>query len=498
MNTQQSQLNSNELENFIGKPASEFQRNDLVKFIEAHQIRMLNFRYIAEDGKLKSLNFVIQSLEYLEQLLTFGERVDGSSLFSYISAGSSDLYVIPRYKTAFVNPFSEIPALEILCSFYTSQGKPLDNSPDQILRKAHALFRERTGMQFKAMGELEYYISSPKEELYLVPEQKGYHESAPFSKWEQLRHEASILISRAGGKVKYSHNEVGNFSSVNELFEQHEIEFLPEDVEDAADQLVIAKWILRMLSYKNGVEISFGPKISEGMAGSGLHIHMMVLSGEENILSDNTGITDAAKKMIAGILDTTGALTAFGNTVPTSYVRLVPEQEAPTRICWGDRNRSVLVRIPLGWLGNSNMIGDANPQEKELNLNTPERQTFEFRAPDGSADIHSLMAGLVLASLHGLEMNNSLELAESLYVDEDIYKNREKYVHLDHLPASCYESAAALQAKRHVFEKDRVFPVGMIDHVIEKLQSYNDQLLSKRVQWNKKEIRNLILKYIHV
>ena len=29
----------------------------------------------------------------------------------------------------------------------------------------------------------------------------------------------------------------------------------------------------------------------------------------------------------------------------------MPHQEAPTAICWGDRNRSVLVRVPLGWLG---------------------------------------------------------------------------------------------------------------------------------------------------
>ena len=37
------------------------------------------------------------------------------------------------------------------------------------------------------------------------------------------------------------------------------------------------------------------------------------------------------------------SITAFGNTNPTSYFRLVPHQEAPTNICWGDRNRSVLV-----------------------------------------------------------------------------------------------------------------------------------------------------------
>jgi len=126
-------LNPNELVQFIKKPPAEFTKGDLIRFIEARGIKMINFRYAGEDGKLKSLNFVISSLEHLDSVLTDGERVDGSSLFSFIEAGSSDLYVIPKYKTAFLNPFAEVPTLEILCSFYNSEGKPLESSPEYIL-----------------------------------------------------------------------------------------------------------------------------------------------------------------------------------------------------------------------------------------------------------------------------------------------------------------------------------------------------------------------------
>jgi glutamine synthetase len=498
MNRQHTQLQANELVRFLKKPSHNFRRRDLIRFIQVRGIEILNFRYIAEDGKLKTLSFAIQDRNHLEQLLTYGERVDGSSLFSFISAGASDLYVVPRYRTAFVNPFSEIPALDILCSFYGSDGLPLENAPENILRKAHELFRSKTGMRFQALGELEYYINSPKEDHFLVADQKGYHESAPFSKWEKLRNEALVLIARAGGKVKYSHNEVGNFSSETELFEQHEIEFLPMDVEDAADQLAIAKWILRMLAHKYGTEISFAPKISEGRAGSGLHIHILVLKDCVNVLTDTGGITDTAKRMIAGVLDMSAALTAFGNTVPVSYLRLVPEQEAPTSICWGDRNRSVLVRVPLGWKGNLTMVNDANPNQKGAGPDGSGRQTFEFRAPDGSADIHNLMGALVLSALHGLEMKNSLEMAEKLYVAEDIHKNIGKYSHLNHLPTSCSDSAKALNEKRQILEKDGVFPPGMIDNIIKRLQSFDDANLSERLEGNHEAIRELVLKYIHV
>jgi glutamine synthetase len=53
----------------------------VLHFIEQNGIRMINFMYPAGDGRLKTLNFVIESLGHLNTILTLGERVDGSSLF---------------------------------------------------------------------------------------------------------------------------------------------------------------------------------------------------------------------------------------------------------------------------------------------------------------------------------------------------------------------------------------------------------------------------------
>ncbi len=74
-------LNPNQLVKYLKKPAADFTRADLIRYIEENEIEMLNFRYLAEDGRLKALTFVITSREHLESLLTTGERVDGSSLF---------------------------------------------------------------------------------------------------------------------------------------------------------------------------------------------------------------------------------------------------------------------------------------------------------------------------------------------------------------------------------------------------------------------------------
>ena len=316
--------NMNKIAQFLGKPTKEFTRQDLLRFIEENDIEMMNFRYVAGDGRLRTLNFTITSKPQLERLLSMGERVDGSSLLPYIDAASSDLYVIPRYKTAYVNPFSPIPTLDILCSYYTNEGTRLLSSPENILRSAHEVLKNSTGLTFEAMGELEYYVFSERQELYPVINQRGYHESAPFSKWEELRCEAMHAIAQGGGQVKYGHSEVGHITEENYEMEQHEIEFLPVPVEDAADQLIIAVWMLRMIGYKYGVTISLAPKILSGHAGSGLHIHTRLSKGGKNMMVKGSQLSDMARKAIAGYLSLANSLTVFVNTIPTSYLRSVP------------------------------------------------------------------------------------------------------------------------------------------------------------------------------
>ncbi len=493
------QMNQNELVQYLKKPAKDFTRDDIIRFIAARGISMLNFRYVADDGKLKTINFVPFSRDHLESILTAGERVDGSSLFSFVESGASDLYVIPRYRTAFVNPFTEIPTLEILCSFYNSDGKPLESAPEYILRKAYSRFMAKTGFKFKAFGELEYYIKSPQDDLYPLTDQKGYHQSSPFAKFEDLRIEALELCAKAGCRIKYGHSEVGSFSRDGEDFEQHEIEFLPVEIDEAVDQLLIAKWIIRILGSEYGVEVSFAPKITVGKAGSGMHIHMMLEKCGTNMMVADGKLSDVAKKMMAGILHLSKSLTAFGNTIPTSYLRLVPHQEAPTNICWGDRNRSVLIRVPLGWNGAMDMIKDANPADKTDFSDMPSKQTVEIRSPDGSADIYKLFAGLVIAAEYGLEMKDGLKRAEELYVDYNIFDDSDKgkKKKLESLPASCWESAECLIAQRKYFEKDGVFPAGVIDNVVAKLKAFDDKGLSEKLYNRNDEISKLVRQFLH-
>lgn len=489
-------LNPDPLVRFLGKPRAEFTRADIIRYIRENDIEMVNLRYPGADGRLKTLNFVINDEAYLESILTCGERVDGSSLFPYIEAGASDLYVVPRYRTAFRNPFSAIPTVDLLCSYYTKEGTPFEMAPEQALRRAHEELRRVTGLSFHAMGELEFYVVSPREELFLAADQRGYHESTPFNKGAEFRARAMEYIAQAGGEIKYGHSEVGNFTQGEMMYEQNEIEFLPTDLEAAADQLMVAKWIIRTLAYDYGVDVTFAPKITVGKAGSGLHIHTRLMEGDRNAMVNADGsLSERALKAIAGYLALAPSLTAFGNTNPTSYFRLVPHQEAPTNICWGDRNRSVLVRVPLGWgEGAVRMVCDANPGEQPAAIDTSLKQTVEFRCPDGSADIYLLLAGLAVAARHGFEMENGIQYARDRYVDVNIFDDRHKEVlaRLSQLPASCEESARQLEAQRAVYEQYGVFSPRLIDGVIARLAGFHDAELREACARDEERIRELV------
>ena len=492
-------LNANPVVAYLQKPAHLFTKDDIIRYVTEQNIRMVNFMYPGGDGKLKTLNFVVTNLQYLETILTCGERVDGSSLFSFIQAGSSDLYVLPRFRTAFLDPFAPIPTLTMLCSFFGKDGQPLASSPEQTLCKASEAFTRTTGMQFEAMGELEYYVISPDKQVFPAQDQRGYHESAPYAKTNDFRTRCMAAIAQTGGQIKYGHSEVGYFTLDGLTYEQNEIEFLPVPVEQAADQLMLAKWVIRNMAYQEGYDVTFAPKITTGKAGSGLHIHMrMTKDGKNRMLADGK-LSNDARRMIAGMMHLAPAITAFGNKNPTSYFRLVPHQEAPTNVCWGDRNRSVLVRVPLGWAAGTDMSAMANPLETAVERDMSGKQTVEMRSPDGSADLYQLLSGLCVACRHGFEMKDALEVAERTYVNVNIHdaQNADRLAQLAQLPDSCSASADCLEQLRSVFEEQGVFSPAMIDGIIAQLRSYNDRTLRQDIHENPKEIMRLVRQYFH-
>jgi glutamine synthetase len=96
-------------------------------------------------------------------------------------------------------------------------------------------------------------------------------------------------------------------------------------------------------------------------------------------------------------------------------------------------------------------------------------------------------------------MPDALDIADKLYVDYNIFNQKEKghRKKLESLPASCWESADALLEKRAFFEKDGVFPSGVIDNTVTKLKAFNDKDLSERIYDKPEEISKLVKQFLH-
>lgn len=481
---------ANPLVRELGKAPEDFTRKDILGLIRKRGIRAIHFRYPARDGKLKELKLPVNDLRDAEAVLAEGERVDGSSLFKgMVDAGRSDMYVLPVYRTAFLSPFAP-DSLEFVCRFLDGKGEPAVFTPDNVLARADESFARATGCELQALGELEFYVIYPEEkELYPGRPQGAYHEAAPYSRWDAFLEEVLRLSSEICGGVKYAHSEVGYVASAEEALPefrgmrmcQYELEFLPAPLQETAGRLLTAKWLVRRLAARHGLLVSFAPKLSLGDAGSGLHIHLSVSRKGRNALLDAKGaLSEDARAAIGGLLRHAGSLTAFGNTCAASYLRLVPHQEAPTRVCWSAANRSALVRVPLGWRGVDNLASRVNPRQKPDYKGDMFGQTVELRSPDGSADVHLLLAGIACAVREGFTgRKEALALAARGEVTGNVYDDKAALERLDTLPGSCAESARRLERDRKAYAKDGVFPDQTLDFCARRLAEEGDATLAR-------------------
>jgi len=480
----------------LGKPPEAWQRQDLIELILARPVRVINFRYPSLDGKLRELRLPVNSRSYLERILVAGERVDGSSLFpGLFEAGASDLYAVPVYRQAFLNPWAD-DELDIVCRFAGPDGRPSPLTPDNVLAEAARRLRETSGLELLALAELEFYLILDRNDgRFAGKAQRNYHQSAPYLHGRAIADEILRVTSALTGRVKYCHSEVGYIDSLasddpelaGRRVEQYELEFDLMPIEELGTWLTVARWLIRAIADRHGASVTFLPKLDEGMAGSGMHLHLALAREGRNGMAAHPaagvpagGLSDDALRLIGGILREAGPLTAFGNSVAASYLRLVPGQEAPTRICWGRRNRNALIRVPLDFRTEQRMDQAMNPAETGPVPEGLARPTVELRSPDGSAFCLLLLAAVTRAVEGGfLTPESSLELARRLEIHGDIADHPEA-ASLGQLPVSAVAAARVLAERRAFFEAGG-FPPRLIDRVVAGLESEADEGLDRRL-----------------
>jgi glutamine synthetase len=180
-----------------------------------------------------------------------------------------------------------------------------------------------------------------------------------------------------------------------------------------------------------GIDVTFMPKPFSNQNGSGLHLHQSIwgLDGAHNLFSSTSegDISQLSVNYVGGLLEHASSITALLAPTVNSYKRLIPGFEAPTRIAWGYRNRSTMIRIP-----------HFNGSKKAARI--------ELRCPDTMISPHIGIAAILAAGLDGIVRN----LEPPKPTTSNLYKSTSK---IESLPGTLRESLLLLEKSQFLREQ---------------------------------------------
>lgn len=413
------------------------------EILKKEKVEFIDVLYTDLSGILRKVSFPVG---YFDKFVKDGIGIDGSSIPGFKDVAESDMRLIMEEQKFFVDPLSERKRLCIIGSLFLGrEEKRFENSPRYVLTKAIKYMKKKNiADNAYFLPEIEFYIfdkveykSEILESFYRIESRenfyhRGYHIAPPFDKFDDFREKACYYLEKAGIRVKYHHHEVGRFC-------QEEIELDFSDALDTADNIVIARYLLKRLADREGVFITFMPKPLHDEPGNGLHLHQYLEKGGSSIFSnpeDEMGLSKQGKNYIGGILKHAPSLCAFTNPSTNSYKRLISGFEAPRKISYSIANRTTMIRIP-GYIS-----------KKEMRI--------ELRSPDATFNSYLAIAGVLMAGIDGMEK----EVSCGEPVSQDLEK--EEIFKIPSLPSSLEDTLRALEKDHEYLTKDNVFTRNLI------------------------------------
>ncbi len=395
---------------------------EVLSMIQDQNIKMIDLKFIDMPGIWQHLTVHYDQID--ESSFTDGVPFDGSSIRGWKAINESDMMMVLDPKTAWIDPFMAEPTLSIICSIKEPRtGEWYSRCPRVIAQKAidylistgigntaylgpEAEFFVFDDVRFDQTQSCGYYYvdsiegrwNSGREEpggnLGYKPRYKeGYFPVSPTDTMQDMRTEMLLTMAECGVPIEKHHHEVATGG-------QNELGFRFGTLIEAADNLMIYKYVIKNVAKKYGKTVTFMPKPIFNDNGSGMHCHQSIWKDGQPLFAGDkyAGFSEMGLHYIGGILRHAPALLALTNPTTNSYKRLVPGFEAPVNLAYSQGNRSASVRIPLS---------GTNPKAKRL----------EFRCPDATANPYLAFAAMLCAGLDGIK--NKIDPGEPL--DVDIY-----------------------------------------------------------------------------
>ena len=443
---------------------------DIMQMIRDNDIKMVDFKMVDITGQYRHVTILAENFN--EDTMKYGIGFDASN-YGYAVVEKSDMVFIPDPDTALIDPFCSIPTLSMTGNAMiidTPENRPLAQYPRNIVKAAEQyMIDSGIADTMLILPEFEFYLFDrvgwdvqpdrvafyvDNENSYLnsaeqglgvvVPKQKNYHIAKPFDSSYECRSEMCLLMKDAGIEINYHHPEVAASG-------QFEIEPQLGKMSHMADATMMIKYIIHNTALKYGKSATFMPKPIYGEAGSGMHVHMLLMKDGKPVFSDGNGYSHLSKEahwFMGGLLKHIASLCALTNPSTNSFKRLVPGFEAPVTVGYATSNRSAVIRIPAY-------------------AKSPDKRRFELRNPDATCNPYFCYAAILMAGLDGVK--NKIDPHENGWgpYDMNLYHlPEEEKAKLKGLPTCLEDALDALEADHDYLTAGGVFPEELIANFI--------------------------------
>lgn len=367
----------------------------LVEQCNARNVKSVDFLFTDINGLLKSVTL---PLTYAADACAQGIKFDGSSVAGCTDIFESDMHLSPDLNSFRIVDINGSVVARIMCDVCLSEDTAYQADPRSLLKQQLERAHER-GLEFFVGPELEFFLF--KEDIdsrALQPiDNACYCSAQSTAAQKQLVSELLDTLRRNHVDAEKLHHEVAQG--------QYEVSIHYADALTIADQLVLAKQVIKEFAQAHGMRATFMPKPITGINGSGMHVHFSIFDtvASKNLFfdaNDSVSISDFGKRFMTGILNHMLGMCALTNPTINSYKRLVAGFEAPVYVCWSRSNRSALIRVP------------------QIDMYQTRAARAELRSSDAMANPYVLFTLLLAAGLDGVDRNVEVPCS----VDHNVYK----------------------------------------------------------------------------
>ncbi len=223
----------------LGGPHRTFAGTSVGGLVGNLNVHRIGFVCPNNSKHLGALGFILGSRTCLSRVLSYNRHISNSSLFDCVRTSDSSLCIIPHFTSTFISPFTGLPALYLLYSFFGGSNSPLRSSPRCALRGTYTTFGGRANLRFRTVNRLRCCIVTPRDRTFPTISRHNCRRSTPFTGFGRFHRGYVRCVSLTNNGVGCNRSRINGFARSNGLCRRGRVRFLPYTTRSTTGRLAI-------------------------------------------------------------------------------------------------------------------------------------------------------------------------------------------------------------------------------------------------------------------